>query len=431
MRFSAAPSGRLGDRTLPWVIFGERRDYPDGLEDSALAGINLAQVAASPGAPMFEPESLFGAHMAEQDLGFAKDGPVVVFVHGFQHEPRRPVRARAHSDNPHRCLFHFDETPGGPGSREERKAHITPWFARAMLEKGRGPAERCTGLAVGYSYASYGGWPDPYLPGYGTRLLTRAGFRRRRQPPEPYANAYHDAETAGFGLAAVLTQLRMRLDHAGLDRRGIDIVSHSLGARTVMTALAMIAARWPNDTTLGRVDRVLMLSGACYLGQAAHTLANISFAQPDRWPQFYNFTSRSDDVLNFMASRSTARSARDEAIEDLSLDWPDTKLLLGGRTIGRDGKPPHQLYAFFGDDYADWIDIPLDSGRIRAWGKKHGFRLRGKRRYSLGDHFVQYTHPGNWGLYRAILHDRDNWTVPRLLREIGPRHAPSAADTTD
>lgn len=426
MRFSAAPAGRLSDRTLPWVIFGERPDYPDGLEDSALAGINLAQIAATPGAPMFDPESLFGAHMAGQELGFAEDGPIVVFVHGFQHEPRRPVVARAQSDNPHRCLFHFSETPGGPGSREERKHHVTPWFARAMLEKGRGPAEKCTGLAIGYSYASYGGSADPFLPNYRTRLLTRLGIRRRKQPPTPYVNAYRDAEKAGFGLAAVLTQLRARLDYAGLAHRKIDIVSHSLGTRTVMSALAMIAARWPNDTTLGRIDRVLMMSGATYLGQAAHALANISFAQPENWPQFYNFTSRNDDVLNFMASRSTARAARDEAIEDLSLEWPDTKLLMGGKTIGRDGKPPHKLYEFFGPDYPHWIDIPLDSPRTRRWAAKHRIHIKGRRRYSLGDHFVHYTHPGNWKLYRAILHDREDWTISKIAGEIGPQRALTA-----
>ena len=164
MRFSAAPAGRLGDRTIPWEIFGERPDVPDGLEDSALAGASLAKIASTPGAPMFEPESLFGAHMAAQDFDLDEDGPVVVFVHGFQHEPRRPVLPRARSDNPHRCLYHFTETPDGPGSREERTKHITPWFARAMLDQGRGEQDECTGVAVGYSYASWGGSLDEYMP---------------------------------------------------------------------------------------------------------------------------------------------------------------------------------------------------------------------------------------------------------------------------
>lgn len=303
-----------------------------------------------------------------------------------------------------------------------------------MLEKGRGPAEKCTGLAIGYSYASYGGSPDPFFPKFSNRLLTRLGVRRRMQPPTPYLNAYRDAETAGFGLAAVLTQLRARLDHAGLAHRKIDIVCHSLGARTVMSAMAMISSRWPNDTTLGRIDRVLMMSGACYLGQAAHALANISFAQPEHWPQFYNFTSRNDDVLNFLASRSTARSARDEAIEDLSLEWPDTKMLMGGKTIGRNGKPPHKLYEFFGPDYEHWLDIPLDSPKVRRWAAKNRINVKGRRRYSLGDHFVHYTHPGNWKLYRAILHDRDDWSISRIAGEIGAQRslaAPSVPDTDE
>ena len=200
-----------------------------------------------------------------------------------------------------------------------------------------------------------------------------------------------------------------------------------------MSALAITSARWPNDTTLGRIDRVLMMNGACYLGQAAHALANISFAAPDHWPQFYNFTTRNDDVLNFLAARSTARSARDEAIEDLSLEWPDTRMLMGGKTIGRNGKPPHKLYEFFGEDYPHWVDIPLDSGRIRRWAAGYKIHVRGRRRYSLGDHFVHFTHPGNWKLYRAILHDRDDWTVSKILGEIGPRRsldAPVASSLT-
>lgn len=303
-----------------------------------------------------------------------------------------------------------------------------------MLNKGRGTPEDCTGLAVGYSYASYGGSPDPFLPSFGTRLATRMGFRRRKQPPTPYVNAYRDAEMAGFGLAAILAQLRARLDHAGLEHREIDIVCHSLGARAVMSALAITASRYPNDTTINRIGRVLMMNGACYLGQAAHTLATLTFAQSESAPQFYNFTSRNDDVLNFLASRSTARAARDEAIEDLSLEWPDTRMLMGGKTIGRDGKPSHKFYEFFGEDYPHWIDIPLDSPRTRRWAAKHRIKIRGKRRYSLGDHFVHFTHPGNWKLYRAILHDRDDWTISKLMGEIGPQRAlvaPVASSLSD
>lgn len=419
MRFSAAPAGRLYDRTIPWAIFGEREEIPDGLEDSALAGVNLAQIASTPGAPMFEPDSIFGAHMAGLSMELAEDAPVVVFVHGFQCEPRRPILARAKSDNPHRTIFHFDETPGGPGSREEAQRHLTPWFARAMLERGRGTPDQCEGLAVGFSYASYGGSPDAFLPRWHQRALSYAGVRMPRiQPAEPYQNAYRDAEMAGYGLAAVLTQLRARLDHEGFPHRKIDIVCHSLGARTVMSALALIAQRVPDDQTITRIDRVLLLGGACYWGQAAFALANITFADVGARPQFYNFTSSHDDVLRLLASRATAESAFEEAKEDLSLVGDAVELLKGGRTVGMHGRPPHCLYDFFGPEYADWIDVPLDNARVRRWARMYGFHLMGRRRMSLGDHWIHYTHPGNWALYRAILHEREGWSVSEMQAEF-------------
>jgi hypothetical protein len=419
MRFSAAPTGRLDDRTQPWAVFGDRPGDPDGLEGNALAGVNLAQIAPTPGAPMFDPESLFGAHMAGQSIEAAEDGPVVVFVHGFESEPRRPVRARVHSDNAHRTLFHFSEPPGGPGSAEEQKRRITPWFARAMLAEGVGTAEDCHGIAVGYCFTSYGGHPNSFLPGPLTRMASYAGLASlRREPPAVYSSAYRDAEIAGYGLAAVLTQLRARLDFAGQTHREIDILCHSLGARTVLSALALIAQRWPLDHTLSRIGRVIMLGGVCYHGQAAYALANIGHAEGARRPEFYNITSRSDDVLRFLAQRRAPWEAQAEAEEDLSLDRQRMQLLQSGRTIGRNGAPPPELYADFAPTYANWVDIPLDAAATRRWGRHYGFDLRGRRRLSLGDHWLYWTHPGNWELYRAILHDREGWSAAEMAADL-------------
>ncbi len=420
MRFSAAPTGRLDDRTQPWAVFGDRPGDPDGLEGNALGGVNLAQIAPTPGAPMFDPESLFGAHMAGQSVETHDNGPVVVFVHGFESEPRRPVRARAYSDNAHRKVFHFCEPPGGPGSVEERKRRITPWFARAMLADGVGPAEACHGIAVGYCFTSYGGHPDSFLPGPLTRLASYAGLARlKRDPPKVYSAAYRDAEIAGYGLAAVLTQLRARLDHAEQYDRQIDILCHSLGARSVLSALALIAQRWPLDHTLSRIGRVIILGGVCYLGQAAYALANIGHAQGARQPEIYNVTSRSDDVLRFLAQRRAPWEARAEAEEDLSLDRPRISLLQSGKTIGRYGGPPPELYADFAPPYANWVDIPMDEASTRHWGYHYGFDLRATRRLSLGDHWMYWTHPGNWALYRAILHDREGWSAREVAADLG------------
>ena len=421
MRFSAAPAGRLSDRTIPWAIFGERSDMPDGLEDNALAGSNLSGIASSPDGPMFEHASLFGAHLASTPLSCAADAPAVVFVHGFQYEPRRPIEPRIRSDNPHRCLFHFDETPDGPGSVEERRHNLTPWFARAMLHDGQGGPEDCRGLAVGYSYASRGGTQDRFLPGGATRSLLRSGVAVPwRQPAEPYVNAYRDAEQAGFGLAAVITLLRYRLDYEELRDKPIDLFCHGLGARTVLSALAMIAQRWPNDSTLSRIGRVIMLNGACYWGQAAFALANIAFADAPHRPSFYNLTCRSDEVLHYLGSRATMKIAVDEAIEDLSLDRQQIRHLRGGRTIGRNGAPPHALYEYFGEPYADWVDLALDTNRLRRWGRARGMDLRGNRRHGSG-HSISFTHPGNWALYRAILNRAEGTEIDELSSALGNR----------
>ncbi len=418
MRFSAAPTGCLHDRKAPWAIYGDRLGDPDGLEGSAFAGINLAQIAPVPSAPMFDPDSLFGLHLAGLEDDLAPGAPVVVFVHGFCYEPRRPVAARCHSDNAHRCLYHFQETPGGPGSVEERARHITPWFARTMLPGGTGGAEACAGLAVGYSYASYGGAADPFLPGPLTALGDRLGLVwPTAQPGGAFEDAYTDAGIAGCGLAAVLVQLRARLDMMGHRDQMIDIVCHSLGARTALTALSMLAQRSSIDPTLERIGRVILLSGACYWGQAADSLANIRFAAPRHLPSFYNITSRADPVLRHLRQRRTMNGPFRASTEMLGLDARERLLIRRGRMIGWDGLPDHRLYSAFGAVYDRWVDIPLDSAATVRWAARLGLRLRSGGGL-VGDHWAAFTHPGNWALYRQVLHDRGAWTTERIRSDL-------------
>lgn len=419
MRFSAAPQGSLGDRTNPWAVFGERPGEPDGLEANALAGISLAPIAGAPGAPIFETGSLFGAHMAGLEFDLPPGAPVVVFVHGFCYEPRRPVVARAHSDNAHRALYHFCETPDGPGSIEERTAHLTPWFARALVPGGVGPAEAAQGLGVGYCYSAYGGAHDPFLPDWYQRLGLRLTPATRWRPPgRAIETAYMDAEFAGFGLAGVLKQLAARLDVEGHRDQRIDIVAHGLGARAVMSALALLAQRAPEDPIVGRIDRVILMGAALYWGQAAHGLANILFSEVWPRPQFYNITASSDAVLGHLERRCTAPTALAEALRDLTLEGATARLLRPGRVVGRSGKPPHRLYDFFGPDYPEWIDLPLDDPWLRDWGRDWGMDLRPARYGCIGDHGMYFTHPGNWALYRRILLDRSGWSVADMSAEI-------------
>ena len=419
MRFSAVPTGVLSDRKAAWAIYGDRFGDADGLEASAFAGVNLAQIAPVPAAPMFRRDSLFGMHLAGIDLDLRPDAPVVVFVHGFCYEPRRPVRARCDSDNAHRCLYHFTDTPGGPGSEEERTRHITPWFARAMLDEGRGAPEECGGLAVGYSFASYGGEAESFLPKWPTRFRDRFGLLNPfSQPSDAFERAYTDAGIAGCGLAAVLVQLRARLDHAGYEDKPVDIVCHSLGARTVLTGLSMLAQRGDEDGTLPMIDRVVMMSGACYWGQAADALANIRFANPSSSPQFFNFTSKADDVLRHFRRRRTMEGPRRASVEMLGLEKHEAPIIARGRTTGWDGRPDYRMYSAFGSEYDDWIDIALDDPEIRSWGRSMDMDLSGVRPGSLGDHWTSFTHPGNWEFYRRILHDRETYTVKNLTEAL-------------
>ena len=61
----------------------------------------------------------------------------------------------------------------------------------------------------------------------------------------------------------------------------------------------------------------------------------------------------------------------------------------------------------------------MDSARVQRWAHRQGFRTLGRRKFSLGDHWLHYTHPGNWDLYRALLHDRDIWTVEAIREAVG------------
>ena len=421
LRISAAPFGRLSDRTAPWTIFGERPGVLDGLEDSALAGAELAQIDRSLDAEMFDPSAPFGAHLAAQSIATEPLAPVVVFVHGFGYEPRRPVAARCRSDNAHRSIYHFEETAGGPGSAEERRRHLTPWFARAMLPNGTGTMEDCEGLAVGYAYSALGESHRPLSPDRWTRRQLHAGFTQPwRQPAQSYRQVYDDAGIAGLGLAALLSQLRQRLEADGLHRKPINIFCHGLGARTVMAALEMLGRRSEQDETLERIGRVVMVNGFCYWGQVASAMTAMTSADIGGGPLFYNIVSRTDDVLHYLASRVTIRAAAQEALAQVDLT---RSLIMDGRTIGCHGIPPAELHCFKGAPWHGWIDLPLESRRLRRWGAQRDMAIRGGR-LGRGNHWLALSEPGNWALVRAILHRAPGTDLASFRAELSKSRHP-------
>ena len=80
------------------------------------------------------------------------DRPVVLFVHGFQFDPRA-YRDQTPGDsvNPHVQLFRYSELQrGADPEQEEHRTHATPWLKRAAA------GDDFPGLAVCFGYESWG-----------------------------------------------------------------------------------------------------------------------------------------------------------------------------------------------------------------------------------------------------------------------------------
>lgn len=440
LRFSISPRSEPSDPTAPWHLFAE----PDALTDRChLVGRVLDQVAGqmdpdhgdggiSPEPVTDQPVFATGSSTAryfdeltEADLG-APDQPVVVFVHGFQFEPRRTFASIDASDNPHQRLFHFDELPAsGSQSSEEREheLHLTPWLKRAMSPDGN--ASEAAGLAVSFAYSSWGDASrDPtastrqWLDGLLDFDTTLGGIRNF------YALAYVDAGLAGHALAGILSQLARRLAEIGRSEQQIDIVAHSLGTRTALKAMEVLAARAPGgDPAFSRLGRVICLAGACLWVQAARALHTIETRGGGHAPEIYNILSSADGVVRMLGARASLEVARAEAgIEAGLLDRVLT-FVFGGGTIGCEGLPDRDLYGDPQTDYQSWVDLNLNDRGVQRWARglaEGAIELRGNLGFGRGDHWVHFTHRPNWDLYRQILWNRTDprWTAAGLRAQL-------------
>jgi len=258
--------------------------------------------------------------------------PVVLMVHGFRYDPARP------ETDPARLIF----APPGAASRAGRTISW-PRHLRLSTEDG--------GLGIGFGRPARGDiW-----------------------------SAYGRAEWAALRFAELVEQLRI-----AAPGRPLHAITHSLGARVVLSAL-----RHQSGPGL---DSAILLSGAEF---AAEARASLDAAR--HLPEVLNVNSRE----NF---------AFDAA---LRLAFPTR-----GRTIGAGLSGA-----------ARWTDIALhDLEEGRPLGA-HGLGLRGQPRTIC--HWSGYLRPGAFRLYRALLagdlRPADLTRGDMLGADLIPAAQPSAA----
>jgi len=185
------------------------------------------------------------------------------------------------------------------------------------------------------------------------------GWEARAPVIGGFARVYRRAAVAGAALARLLATLS--------DRRpdlGIDMLTHSLGARV---ALGAAAAR--PDLPLGRM---VFLGAAERVGPARAAMARLAAARSGA--KVYHILSRANDAYDALFGLLAPGAAR------------------AGHPLGVAG---------LGRGRADWIDIQLDHPQVAAWLGARGMALA--RLDEPVSHWHFYADPGAMAFYRAIL----------------------------
>lgn len=319
------------------------------------------------------------------NLGDEPPRRILVLVPGFEFEPRVGLVQEAppaSSPNPHIAIFHNREFRRGPGCAAEHSSHGTPWLRRLETQPGD--------LVLCFAYASDPGRisVDFARPGLASTL---GAVRRRATMKLPigdldanlFGHAYLSAPGWAAGLAAALVHLAGATGDAP-----IRIMCHSLGARLTMAALTRLAETRP--AALPRIDRVLMLAAALMPDDARSAAQTLSDTGAET--SFFNVTSRFDRVLRNIGAPLASDIGRGKS--------PTTRLLRGlwtpKRIVGVHGRPA-------GMADIPWVDIGLSRPATRAWARAHGAKLKGDLFFSPWDHWIHFTHPGNWPLYNKLL----------------------------
>jgi hypothetical protein len=184
----------------------------------------------------------------------------------------------------------------------------------------------------------------------------------------PYSYAICDlAPLAAHSLALVI-------EAAAATGATVDVLAHSLGTRTTIKALALLAARGKPAA----VRRAVLMGGAEYSidANAVATTADVT-------TQFFNLVNSDDEVLTLLGNK-----------------YGDPTRTPGGasaRVIGAGG------VAALGN----WEDIQIDDmPTVATVQQQLKLTLSGLPTGGRGNHWAYYMHPDNQTFMHALLYDR-------------------------
>ena len=284
--------------------------------------MTLLFLTATPTGPRLAPCGSAPEGVIAASLAALPPGsPVVIMVHGKGYAPADPTA------DPHRLIF--APRPGHGFSRN------VSWPRRLGFAL---PAPRAPrGLCLGFGWQATG--------------------------------SLWQATAAADAASPMLARLIQMIRRADPDRR-IDLIGHSLGARVILGTVPLLAE--------GALARAILLAGADFTERAAAALASPA----GRTAEFFNITTRENDLYDFLFERAFAPLGRRAAL---------------GR--GHSGAP-------------NWIDVQIDHPGTGAALKSLGLPLAPPR--SRICHWSVYLRPGTFHLYRALIHDRQRLSLPVL-----------------
>ncbi len=257
-------------------------------------------------------------------------GPVILMIHGYKYAPYQS------SSCPHENIL---------GMKTRRDCRKTLSWPRGL---GFGSGVSREGLGIAF------GWPAR-----GTIW-----------------QAYGEAEKAGQSLARLII-----LIHRHAPTRPIHALTHSLGARVVLSALPHL----PADS----LDRIILLSGAEFGSNAEAALDSAA----GQTAELINITSRENDLFDFLLERLVSSPLRRD------------------RCLSNNLPTRHNT-----------LTLQMDNPETLRILRRCGFKIAPPRTRIC--HWSSYMRPGVFSLYRTLLRRSDQIDLAHLRQVLPTRAEP-------